>query len=1185
MRLLFLVFITLCGGIASAQTVTGTATVVDVQGSVEARADGQTAWNRVRAQQQLNPGQELRTGARARAALLLSDRTQIRLNENTLVQIVAMQPAPRSPGQTKFRQMRGQAWVQSKTPPKDLQWETPTAIAGLRGTDWEMSVAEDGMSTLSVFSGVVTLGNDQGRVEVGANEQARVVAGGAPVKITVSNLKDRIQWVTAYRLEPLRQLSLHGVDLAATRQILADSQGGDAASLARRGRAQLDLGDWRAAQESLQAALKLEPTRQDARLGLIYANLWRGAKDVAADWLARARPETPDTEWQLADAVLKLADGDLDAGRAALNGLDGDPDAWLLRADIEVYEGQTRAALDTLRAGLARFPGDTRLLAAMARAAGRSSTRKYARASADLALDANLATYEAWLAQAEIARLEGDATAAIGAYDTAISLKPADDRAWFGRGDAQGERDYLDAARADLDHALALNPDGLGYLGQRATLAMRMDDYPAAEDTYLRALAANPADYVALTGLGVLRLKRGEPGKALESLLKAGVMEPRYARAHVYTAAAYYQLGDVAQAQHELKRASELDDKDPLPYFMAARIDSDRLRPADAIDNARAALERMPYLKSLNQLANDQKGSANLGQAFAFMGMEDWAASYAQESYTPYWAGSHLFLADRYVGLFTKNSELFQGLLADPTVFGAGNRFKPLVASPASHGGLSLRYSHSDDIDGWSPQLELSGYRAESKPMAYYLGYEKVDWDRFDRPYDLDTLTAAFGIKPRHDLGMFLFADASRQDSQPTGAWSGLDYDLDDRLDTRRIDLGLNYTRRPDDQIWFKAGYFRSKETFAGDLGFDSVNAASNIEVPEFSARHVFDHASGQRIAWGFDAGRRTVDASLDDGVFLRQDYRVAESSFDLYISDTYSPAPNLDLQGDLFWQRQRRKATAQPFIIAWDPPEAGSVETETANTQQFSPRLGLVYRADGHTRLRLAYQDWLRPTTYSALQPVATVGIALDDRLVVRGGELERLRIQGEWEATPRTFMMGFADVKHIDNHLMAIRAPSVTDLESLGKLRPRDFGALMRDDLYEVADTPDYAGGDIATLGVSLNHMLNRNWALNARYVWTDSENSEDDSLDIPYLPRHALALGATWIDERGWYVAGRLAWRAKRFQDEANSLRLDAGWAGDLDVFRESRDKRWLLRFSANNLFGDAPEQLTAEINYRF
>jgi Flp pilus assembly protein TadD len=1184
MRLLFAIFLSLCAGLAGAQSITGTATVLEAQGAAEARANAQAPWTRLRASQVLQPGQSLRTGPRGRVALLLSDRTQIRLNENTQVDIQAIEPAPRGAGQTKFRQMRGQAWVQSKTPPKNLQWETPTAIAGLRGTDWEMSVAEDGASTLSVFSGAVALSNDFGRVDVLANEQARAEPGKAPVKMLVRNLKDRIQWVSAQRLDPLRQIVLESDDPSALRARLAALSGQDAATQARRGASLADLGQWPEAERAFRAALQLEPGLRAAQLGMAYASLRRGDLAEADTWLARAKGESPDADWRLAEAARRIAGGDVDAGLAGLQGLDDKPDAWLLRADILAYEGRGAAEIDLLRQGLRRFPEDARLLAALARAQLRADDLAAAKAAAEQAVSANLASYEGWLAHAEIARREGDATAVLGAYDHAIALKPADARAWHGRGAARGERDYLDLARADLNQALALEPDGLGYRGEAANLATLAEDFPGAEAEYRRALQANPADYVALAGLGLLQLKRGQTQAALDSLLKAGVMEPRYARGHVYTAVAYYQLGDTPQALGELKRAQELDDKDPLPHFMQAMIDTDRLRPADAIDSARAALQRLPYLKSLNQLANDQQGSANLGQAFAFMGMEDWAASYAQASYSPYWAGSHLFLADRYVGLFTKNSELFQGLLADPTVLGAGNRFKQLVAAPASHAGASLRYTHSDDVEGWSPQVELSGYRAEAKPMAWYLGYEKLDWQRFDRPFDLDTLTAAFGIKPRHDLGVFVFADASRQDSQPFST-SGFTYDLDDRLDTRRLDLGASYKRAPDDQIWLKAGYFRSKERFAGELAASLVEAHTDIEVPEFALRHAFDSAAGHHLTWGLDAGRRMTEARLDDMLFLRNDYRLGETSLDLYVSDVFSLAPNLDLQGDLFWQRQRRKAVDQPYLTLFDPPEPASPTVERRDARQLNPRLGLVYRPDDTSRIRLAYQDWLRPTTYSALQPVATAGIPLDDRLVTRGGELRRLRLQGEWEATPRTFVMAYADYKRVDNRLLGIRPPSVSDLESLGKLRPRDFGSLMRDDLYEVADAPDYAGGDIASLGLSVNHLLNRQWALGARYVGTDSENSSDASLAVPYLAKHAVALGATWIGASGWYVAGRLAWRDKRYRDEANSQRLDAGWSGDLDIFKESRDKRWLFRASANNLFGDAPEQITLEANYRF
>jgi tetratricopeptide (TPR) repeat protein len=1185
MRLLPLIALTFGAGLATAQTITGTATVIDVHGQAEVRTGTQGPWTPIRVKQTLQPGQQLRTGAGARMALLLSDRTQIRLNQNTQVEIQAIQPAPRSAGQTKFRQMSGKAWVQSKTPPKQLQWETPTAIAGIRGTDWEMNVAEDGRSLLSVFSGAVAFANDAGKVEVGASQESSAESGKPLNAAVVKDLKNRIQWVTAYRPEPLRQIHLESADPTVLRQALSETGGTDAASLIRRARLLSDMGQRAEAEAAYSAALKLEPDATAAQVGMALLDLWRGDHSSAATRLSASRREPPGVEWLLVDAAAKILNDASAAALLNLDGLDDRLDSWLLRADLLAYEGRGAAGVALLHEAMLRFPDEPGLLAALARQHLRNDELDAARDYADQAITANLASYEGWLAQAEVARREGNATAVLGAYDLARALKPADDRAWFGLGSAQTERERVPEARAALSQALMLNPKGLGYFGEKATLATQAAEFADADAAYRRALDANPADYVALTGLGLLQLKRGQTEAALDAFLKAGVMEPRYARVHVYNAVAYYQQGDIAQALSELKRAGELDDKDPLPHFIAAQIESDRLRPADAIDAARAALQRMPYLKSLNQIANDQQGSANLGQAFAFFGMEDWAASYAQESYSPYWAGSHLFLADRYTGLFTKNSELFQGLISDPTVFGAGNRFKPLIAAPASHGGASLRYTHSDDFDGWSPQIEFTGYRAEAKPMAYYLGYEMLDWERFDRPYDLGTLTAAFGIKPRYDMGVFVFADASRQDSRPAGDFGGFSFDVDDRLDTRRLDIGLNFQRQPDDQVWFKAGYFNSKEGFDGDFGVDTVDAHATIKAPELALRHSFDSASGHRISWGIDAGRRTTRASLDDNFLLRTDYQVKENSADLYVSDSLRLADNLDVQGDLVWQRQRRHAVEQPFITAFDPPEPASPTDERLDTQQFSPRLGLVYRPTEASRIRVAYQNWLRPTTFSALQPVATAGIPLEDRLVTRGGELKRLRLQGEWETSPQTFVMGYADYKRIDNNLLSIRPPSLSDLESLGKLRPRDFGSLMRDDLYEVADTPDYAGGDIASLGFSINHLLNRQWALNARYAWTDSENADDAALAVPYQPKHALALGATWIEPSGWYLAGRMTWRDQRYADEANSLKLDSGWTGDMDVFKESRDKRWLFRFSANNLFGELPEQYTAEVNYRF
>ncbi|NCS65623.1 MAG: hypothetical protein COS39_01320 [Hydrogenophilales bacterium CG03_land_8_20_14_0_80_62_28] len=1182
--------------------IAGAATVVDLQGQVEYRSAPGAAWRAVDSKQKLRSGQTVRTGPHSRVALLLDDRTQVRLNEKTVLELQSLQVKPRSPGQTVFRQLLGRAWVQSKTPPKQFTWQTPTAVAGLRGTDWEMEVAEDGRSRLSVFSGQVDIYNDLGRVAVAANEQALVEPGKAPIKLVVQNLRARVQWVTAYRVDPLRHVVLDGASLPDLRQRLSETGATDPATRVQRGRILADLGRWRAAENEFDAARQARPGAADAMLGLAYVALHDNNVKGAADWLHRSQALKASEAWVYADIGRMILSQDISGALAVLqtttqrNDLK-QPVPWLLLSDLAIQEGQVEAALEHIRQGLQRFPADPRLYAQQARLLLSDDQAVAAARAAEQAIDADLASYDAWLARADIARREGDVAAAFPAYDLAIGLKPDDDRAWYGRGTAYGEREYVRQARADLAQALALNQTGAGYQGELGALETFANEFAQAETAYRLALAGNPADFVALTGLGVLELKLGHPQRALDALLKAGVMEPRYARVHVYSAVAYYQVGEIEAAQQELVRAGQLDDKDPLPHFMAALIRSDLMRPAAAVESARQAMRRLPFLKSLNQLANDQQGSANLGQAFAFMGMEEWARSYAQESYNPFWAGSHLFLADRYDGLFSKNSELFQGLISDPTVFGAGNRFRSLIPGPADNLNLGLRYSRSDSLDGFSPQVEYSGYRVAPKPLAWYLGYENVNWNLFDRPYDLNVFTAAFGIKPRHDYGLFVFADGSRQDSQPVGELAGFGgYDGHDRLDSRRLDIGFNRKLAPTSQVWLKAGYFTSAEDTSGILGGDPIVSRVDVSVPEFAFRHGFETDGGHRIAWGADYGLRRTDGLLRSDMFASSglpdywiqhaDNRIRERSLDIYFSDSYRLDPKLLLEWQIAYQQHDRQADSLVTDFILDTPGTPLPMSESLNTRQISPRLGLVYRANEQLRLRFAWQNWIRPSTFSSLGPVATAGITLDDRLVSRGGELNRVRLQGEWETNPRTFLTGYLDYRDIDNHRLGIRPFAVSELESLGKLRPRDYGALMRGDLYEFVDTPDYAGGTIQSAGIAVNRMLNSEWAAIARYIYTDSHNSTDTALAIPYLPRHTVAVGATWVNPNGWYVAGLLTHRSRRYQGEANTLPLNAGFGGALDIFRESRDKHWLARFSSNDMFDrNRATQYTMELNYRF
>ena len=113
-------------------------------------------------------------------------------------------------------------------------------------------------------------------------------------------------------------------------------------------------------------------------------------------------------------------------------------------------------------------------------------------------------------------------------------------------------------------------------------------------------------------------------------------------------------------------------------------------------------------------------------------------------------------------------------------------------------------------------------------------------------------------------------------------------------------------------------------------------------------------------------------------------------------------------------------------------------------------------------------------------LAPVATAGIPLDDRMVSRGGILERIRGQLEWQISDDTFLQAFLDQQDIDNQLFSVTPFTVNELESLNKLRSRDLGSLARDDLLEFVITPEFESGRITASGVSLNRALNKVWGL---------------------------------------------------------------------------------------------------------
>jgi len=1158
------------------------AQIIDLQGQGDHRPPADVDWQPARVAQTLAAGDFVRTRTAARMALVLADETQVRLNQGSVLQVRAL--AAGGQGATELQLNLGRAWTQTRRPGSStLLMHTPAATAAIRGTDWDISVAPDGRTLLTVLSGRVLLHNAQGEVAVAANEAAVAEVGKAPVKLLLTQPRERVQWVNALQADPVPHL-------------------------------------------------RAAPPPGDGLRPVVEA-LARHQPDAARAALAGAGPGVSPVWRQTLQAAMALQAGDGATARTALAQLMQAPDAplaaWLMHTDVLLMEGASAAALQTLDQALQRWPGHPALAAQRAWAQllddqADAAARTLAQAegtqdSVDLAL-----------VRAALARRQGDAPAALAAYAQAVQLAPQDARGWLGLGSVQAEREDLQPARAHLEAALRLDPAIAGAQGERGTLETRANRFGAARHAFEQALEDHSGDYVALTGLGLLRLKQGQPQEALEAFLRAGVLQPRYARARTWTAVAYYQLGRHQDALVTLEQACALDDKDPVPWMLLAQIHADLFQPGQAVQAARAALARMPYLKSLNQLANDQKGSANLGATLAFFGMEDWALELAQQSFSPYWGGSHLFAADRYRGEFNKNSALLQGFLTDPMAFGASQRYASLLQRPGSHGALGLTLDR-EFYRMASPAVTLNGMDNSRVPLSWFVKAQPV-WAS-DFPLDVGVLnypaffdasgaarldgralTVGLGAQPTERIN--LFAYASYFDLELRGR-NGFASTLDKTQAQGAV--GLAYRWGPAEQTWIKLGrslddtalasypVLFNLSPMAGILGMYSMPRKSFNDV---QLRHTADlgadtrwsaaleHVAEQQASVSAAAG--VVGAVLPNGqVYSDQLLFAGTNQIDrrytaltLGASHRLNAAATLDLA--LGWQRIRHRVDGEN-LVALENLQAMSQDTARRHDTErvFTPRLGLVLRpAPGHA-LRLAYQDWVRPLSVSTLTDVETAGIPVADELLQAGGRQQRVVVQWgrEWGDSSYTLLRAeHLRLRNPGTLGVDLRTPSLPFLEDIRNAQLYNLSAY---DLLEA--TPDFQQGRLNALTAGANHMFSRQWSGYARYLWQHSTSSYEEQgawlhgRRIPYVPQHTVVLGTTWVSSARWYLSGRAVYRSERFEDMDNLTRRPSGWTLDAMGFWESQDKRWIVGMAALNWLGAKSERqhtrFVIDARYRF
>jgi tetratricopeptide (TPR) repeat protein len=223
-------------------------------------------WQSVSLYETLQAGEVVRTRAGSRVVIQLLDKSQLKINANSHLELKQVAPPVRKVGmevlQTLLRLLSGEIWIRSYAEPFEI--ETKAITATIRGTELNLAIEPAEATRLTVVEGVVEFRNPQGSVLVAAKEQAIAKPGEAPRKVVIINPRDAVQWALYYPpLIDYRQVIYpEGPDAQAIRRALEHY---------RRG----------ALPETLRSLEQVPPERRDARFFTLRAGLLLSVSQVA----------------------------------------------------------------------------------------------------------------------------------------------------------------------------------------------------------------------------------------------------------------------------------------------------------------------------------------------------------------------------------------------------------------------------------------------------------------------------------------------------------------------------------------------------------------------------------------------------------------------------------------------------------------------------------------------------------------------------------------------------------------------------------------------------------------------------------------------------------------------------------------------------------------------------------------
>ncbi|MFV1984821.1 MAG: FecR domain-containing protein, partial [Thiohalomonadales bacterium] len=184
------------GNLSAAECTTSVAKVISIQGSVDKRSatksTQQNNWSIVKINNSLCSNDMLRVNKNSRAAILLTNDTLIRLNQNTTITLANLENE-----QSHWIDLQqGIAHFIARIK-QSFTVVTPFVNAAVEGTEFVVQVNEDN-SLVTVFEGKVVAKNNFGAVALTQGQTAITLKDQIPVKKINVAPRDAVQWSMYY---------------------------------------------------------------------------------------------------------------------------------------------------------------------------------------------------------------------------------------------------------------------------------------------------------------------------------------------------------------------------------------------------------------------------------------------------------------------------------------------------------------------------------------------------------------------------------------------------------------------------------------------------------------------------------------------------------------------------------------------------------------------------------------------------------------------------------------------------------------------------------------------------------------------------------------------------------------------------------------------------------------------------